>query len=75
VEEVGRAFEEVGTMSEKPVSASVAMDEVIVQHMVIDYVASRTLAQASVKVNGQWFEVQVMPRTREEIIASFGQAD
>lgn len=57
------------------VSATHAMDQVLKRGVAVDYVASRTLAQASVKVNGQWFEVQVFPRTREEIIETFGQAD
>lgn len=61
-------------MSEQ-VTPAEAMDTLIDSTMVVDYVVGSGLAQASIYINGQWFEVQVMPRTREEIIETFGQAD
>lgn len=58
------------------VSAGSVMDVVVDQSVIVDYVISHGLAQASIQLeNGDWFELQIQPRTRDEIIASFGQAD
>lgn len=58
------------------VSAAAVMDMVIQPGVLQDSVVSHGLAQGSIKLeNGDWFEVQIQPRTREDIIASFGQAD
>lgn len=63
-------------MALSEVSASAVMDLVLQPDVVQDYVASHGLAQASVQLeNGDWFEIQIQPRTREDIIATFGQAD